>query len=227
VSYQNIWEIVDERFSRRQRRRAETTALLLESKQDDLVLDVGCGDGFVTSYLTDCGFIVGVDLNLDALRFAKAKVNKPNAGFVLCTLTNLPFKESVFNKVAILEVFEHLPLASQKLLANEADRVATSGGTLIISVPYKESIEYTRCVHCGKLTPLWGHLHTMDERKVADLLSSHYVLMVKLTLANVGFISLSSVFSHLQFRIWLLLNNLLGKIHKGYWLLLKYQKQVN
>jgi len=227
MSDQNIWEIRDKRLSHRQRRRAQTTALLLELKPHDILLDVGCGESFVASYLTDCGFIVGVDLNLDALQFGKGKVNKANVSFVLCTLTNLPFKERVFDKVAILEVLEHLPRISQKLLANEVDRVVRNRGTLVISVPYKERIEYTRCIHCGKRTPLWGHLHTMDKKDVTALLPSHYILLTTLTLPNVGFISLSGLFSHLHLKIWLLLNNLLGKLHKGYWLLLKYRKRIN
>ena len=136
----------------------------------------------------------------------------------------MPLREGSVDKVIMLEVLEHLPIESQRRLCKEIDMVLKKGGTLIITVPYKEQITYTRCIHCGKLTPLWGHLHSMDEGKVSQLLPKNYALISSYHFPNVEIVSASTIFQHLPFRFWLLLNNLLGRIWKGYWILLQYIK---
>lgn len=148
-----------------------------------------------------------------------------NAEFVCASITRLPFKDKCFEAVTLLEVLEHLPDSILKDGIKEIDRTLNTGGSLLVSVPYKEKITYTRCIYCGKTTPLWGHLRSMDENNVRSLLPPHYTLISKYTLPNVGLISLSRLFRGLPFKIWFTLNNMLGKIRKGYWLLLKYEKR--
>jgi hypothetical protein len=125
----------------------------------------------------------------------------------------------------VLEVLEHLPTDLQKKLCREIDMSLKKGGTIIITVPYKEQITYMRCIYCGKMTPLWGHLHSMDEKKVSQLLPRQYAFIASCHFPNVEIVSASTIFQHLPFRFWLLLNNLLGRIRKGYWILLKYRKE--
>ena len=45
---------------------------------------------------------------------------------------------------------------------DEALRVSTRG--VLITVPYREELMTTVCVHCHQATPLWGHQHSFDER---------------------------------------------------------------
>ena len=209
---QNIWELQGSSLNR-QVRRAQVVKHMLRSFKSGLILDVGCAEGFV----------VGVDLD-ESIKIAKAKVK--NAGFVQATITNLPFKSECFDAITLLEVLEHLPDPIMNEGIQEVDRVLKPKGILIIGVPYKEKITYTRCIHCGKLTPLWGHLRSMDEQKVTKLLPKHYSLITHLTLPNAALISLAGIFKPLPLRLWLSLNSLLGIVSKGYWLLLKYQKGV-
>ena len=35
---------------------------------------------------------------------------------------------------------------------------------VIVTVPYRENIVQSVCIHCGKLTPLYGHLHVFTEK---------------------------------------------------------------
>jgi hypothetical protein len=64
----------------------------------------------------------------------------------------------------------------------------------------------------------------MDEEKVSKLLPPSYVLVAKAHFLNLEFISALGVFHRLPFKLWLIINNLLGIIKKGYWILLKYEK---
>jgi ubiquinone/menaquinone biosynthesis C-methylase UbiE len=221
---QNIWELSG-RARHRQERRAQVTAFYLRPKESDIILDVGCGEGFITSHFLKASFVVGLDLSKSSLKIAKQKLKANNVQFIRADATSIPLRESSVDKAVVLEVLEHLPIESQQRLCREIDRVLKKGGTLIITVPYKEQINYTRCIHCGKLTPLWGHLHSMDEGKVSELLPPNYALVSSCHFPNVEIVSTSAVFQHLSFRFWLFLNGLLGRIRKGYWVLLKYIKK--
>jgi len=224
MSTEKPW-ILRGRAKHKQRRRAEVTRMLLNARNGDLVLDVGCSEGFVDSFLVKgVGLLVGVDTNPESISVAKSKVTQPNICFVLADIVSLPFKSNCFNKVALLEVLEHLPRETQEAGISEVDRILKREGILVISVPHKEQITYTRCIHCGKLTPLWGHLHVMNEQKVTNLLPLHYVLLKKKYLPNLEFILAASIFEKLPLGIWLILNDMFRKIRKGYWILLKYRK---
>jgi len=220
---QTIWELSG-RARHRQERRAQVTAFFLRPKESDIILDVGCGEGFITSHLLKASLVVGLDLSESSLKIAKQKLKTNKIQFIRADVTAIPLRESSVDKVAVLEVLEHLPTESQQRLCREIDRVLRRGGTLIITVPYKEQITYTRCIHCGKLTPLWGHLHSMDEEKVRKLLPSSYMLIAKAHFPNVEFVSIMGIFQKIPFRLWFIMNNLLGFLKKGYWILLKYKK---
>jgi len=58
MSKQNIWGL-DESLMRRQKRRAQTVAFCLDSMSEDFILDLGCGEGFVTSHILNGGLAVG------------------------------------------------------------------------------------------------------------------------------------------------------------------------
>lgn len=57
-----------------------------------------------------------------------------------------------------LEVLEHIPEWQDVLRA----MLGLANKIVLVTVPYKERIRQTVCIHCGKLTPLYGHLHTYD-----------------------------------------------------------------
>jgi len=218
---ENIWKFRG-RKKHRQIRRAETTSVLLNAKGRDMMLDVGCGGGFVSRYLVhNTSLFVGIDAEPTSLHIAKNKTVVSKVEFIRASATDLPFKDHSFDKTAMLEVLEHLPKEAQRKVCNEVDRILKEEGIIVISVPYREQITY---IHCDKLASLWGHLHSMDEENVTNLLPSHYALVARCHLPNVELISIAGIFEHLPLRLWLLLNNFLGKFRKGYWLLLKYKK---
>ncbi|MHA1722235.1 MAG: class I SAM-dependent methyltransferase [Candidatus Baldrarchaeia archaeon] len=222
MGHQNIWELQGFLLNR-QVRRGQVVKSMLKSSRAKLVLDVGCAEGFITNFLSQLpAYVIGIDLD-ESIKIAKSKVSR--ADFIRVTITHLPFKNECFDAITLLEILEHLPNNILNEGIKEVDRVLKPGGTLLISVPYKEKITYTRCIHCGKLTPLWGHLQSFDENKLASLIPKNYEVLEKKHLPNLGLISCSIIFRWMPLRIWLLMNDLLGIIRKGYWILLKYAKE--
>jgi hypothetical protein len=64
----------------------------------------------------------------------------------------------------------------------------------------------------------------MDVEKVSKLLPPGYMLVAKARFPNLEFVSTLEIFHKLPFTLWFIINNLLGIIKKGYWILLKYKK---
>lgn len=208
----------------RQKRRAEAITLYLNLKPTDSVLDIGCGEGFVVAHLSGAHLVVGLDLSKYSLMAGTKNTQQSSINFVLADITALPIKSAEFDKIMLLEVLEHLTEEKQKQVLNEINRVQKTKGVLLVSVPYKENITLTTCTHCGELTPLWGHLCSFDEKKLSCILPKNYRLINKWYLPNIAIISLSRFFQYFPIRAWLAINRLLGLYRKGYWLIMKLQK---
>jgi ubiquinone/menaquinone biosynthesis C-methylase UbiE len=103
----------------------------LTSLKDTVILDVGCGAGAYGKFALKHGAssVVGLDLNQKYFKKQTAEEKVQASGI------RLPFKDSSFNVVFMIEVLEHLP-SEQKAL-NEAKRVLKQGGLLFITVPNK------------------------------------------------------------------------------------------
>ena len=168
-------------------------------------------------------FVVGLELNLETLNIAKKKVG--GVSFINASIGFLPFRDNIFEAICMLEVLEHMGFDIQRECMKEVNRVLESNGLIVISVPYREKIINTTCIHCGKLTPLYGHLQSLDEHKITSLLSPYHFSLTKIHhLPNVGLVSCSRLFRWLPLPLWLIVNKVLGFVRKGYWIILQYKK---
>lgn len=218
--YGSIWKTQDPVQRHVERRRAAAVAFLLEPNSTDSVLDIGCGEGFQISFLINhIRHAIGLDLSIDKIREGKKRLRL--AEFIRASSQNLPFRREVFDKVICLELLEHLE--NPAVTVDQINLTLKKGGVLVVSVPYRERIFMTTCVHCGKLTPHYGHIQSFDERKITRLLSRYRTLRVQtLGTALASYIA----FSPLPQRIWRTLDRALTKLPatKPAWLLIKVQK---
>jgi SAM-dependent methyltransferase len=115
---------------------------LLNVAKDDVVLDVGCGEGrhIIHACLEHDILGIGVDLSSRDLktaseRFSPFNAHNPKSQFFLqqTDATRLPFADNSFDKIICSEVLEHIENYSGVLL--EIKRVLKPKGTLAISVP--------------------------------------------------------------------------------------------
>lgn len=151
-----------------ERRRMDFVLRLGRFERGEKVLDLGCGAGWASRMLSEAGVrTFGLDLSRRGLR--KAKGVAPEASFVFGDGYSLPFKEGSLDGAVLSEVLEHLVDPGGVL--SEVHRVLRPGGRLVVSVPYREEIRWTLCVHCNRFTPINAHLHSFDEGKLSGMLS--------------------------------------------------------
>ena len=121
------------------------------------LLDVGCCSGDWLNFAVNHRRIqrhLGIDIA--ANRIAEAKRRFPHLSLEVATAEDLVSKEWSFDSVTCFEVLEHVPEwrdVFQSLFTVGRRQV-------LIAVPNNETIQYTPCVHCGKATPIYGHLHS-------------------------------------------------------------------
>lgn len=96
------------------------------------ILDVGCGTGGMQELLRDYGDVSGVDLNLDALRYAKKKCGG-NANLCLSTAISLPFKDESFSLITAFDLLYHRGILDDEKALREFYRVSRKGGYLLIT----------------------------------------------------------------------------------------------
>jgi SAM-dependent methyltransferase len=125
------------------------------------VLDVGCGDGKLTSRLAAPGApkIVGLDSSAEAL-------SRLPFDSVLGDAQALPFPDAAFDLVMSTDTLEHMPDAEEAAAWSELFRVA--GKAVLVAVPFREELldATARCADCGETYHVNWHQRRYD---IADL----------------------------------------------------------
>ena len=132
-----------------------------------LVLDLGCGPGFLHGYFLKAGMeAVGVDLVRGNVR--KAKKNVPEGNFVLADGCNLPFRTECFSTIISNDVLEHVPYGLANPMLNEVKRTIKADGMVYISVANKYQINEPHTL-IPLLTwfprPCWKKIHKFVKKR--------------------------------------------------------------
>jgi len=156
------------------RRFHRQIASLLKATGAERILDAGCGEGFVVSYLlqgNDGLTITGIDCSLEAIEMARQMV--PGVLFDVGDLREMPYGDDSFDLVMCLEVLEHLPDPHRGL--RELRRVTSAH--CLVSVPHEPFFRTTNFLR-GKHVPAWGrdpeHLQHWTARQFRHLVGQYF-----------------------------------------------------
>ncbi|UZE92307.1 MAG: class I SAM-dependent methyltransferase [Methanosarcinales archaeon] len=121
--------------------------LILESNlpHKSKILDLGCASGNISLPLIFHGFdVYSVDIKQNVLGWCnkKAKTNKLKSCSIVANALDLPFKDEVFDCVVATEMIEHLDSPSEGI--DEIKRVLKEGGTIVLSTPNRENINFNK-----------------------------------------------------------------------------------
>ncbi len=131
------------------------------------VLDIACGVGYGTAILLksnpQISTVVGVDINKDAIDYAKEHYNDARAMYVAgdAMAESLPDEIGRFDTVVSFETIEHLQ--NDELFIANLYKMMKPDGTLIISTPFGKG----RGIPCSN--PF--HVHQYKEPEFAELLN--------------------------------------------------------
>jgi 2-polyprenyl-3-methyl-5-hydroxy-6-metoxy-1,4-benzoquinol methylase len=139
------------------------------------ILDVGCGEGVLTSEWADRldgGRIVGIDLDDPKLRAEWEKRQRANLEYRVEEATSLSFEDDEFDVATAIEVLEHVPEPEATLA--EMARVAQRH--LLVSVPREpiwRMLNMARGAYLGALGNTPGHLNHWTKVGFVSLLSRY------------------------------------------------------
>ena len=113
--------------------RYEFVSTLIKGKK---VLDAACGTGYGSAILSKYAQeVCGIDISIDAVKYASDNYNKENLNFKVADIENLPFEDNYFDVVVSFETIEHVNAEKQKKFLSEIKRVLKEDGILVISTP--------------------------------------------------------------------------------------------
>jgi len=149
---------------------ADVIRMNFASLNGELAVDLGCGTGEFTVFLSELGFRpVGVDVSSKAL--AEARTRYPNLKFETIKDGYLPFSDSSVGLIWSSEVIEHV-FDVMGWLA-EANRSLKPGGIMILTTPYHGFFKMlvVSLINFGRhFDPLGSHIRFFDKRSLARCL---------------------------------------------------------
>lgn len=139
-----------------------------------VILDLMCGGAYPSRYIamSNSGkFVVGVDLDLDALVFAKKKIRMESLGnveLVRCDVKFLPFKDGAFDLAFEIGGIEFFMEADKQIFLREVSRVTKANLILTFTnekfkrrLPYRLGLVHLRFL--GRKMPRTFTKHEIEE----------------------------------------------------------------
>jgi SAM-dependent methyltransferase len=112
---------------------------LVEPRDGDRIVDLGCAAGAITDFLSSFGCdVVGVDAEERAVE--KARALFPQLEFVVADVAALPFEDASFDKAVAADLVEHLDDATFDRMLGELRRVLRPGGSFTLYTPNRKHV---------------------------------------------------------------------------------------
>jgi len=146
------------------------------------VAEFGVGDGHLLRRLAEAKmYCTGLDISSYLVDYHSRRMQQTGCGvrFLQADIADpAGFDLETHDAVFCLDVLEHISEDEYRRAVENLGRLLRPGGLLIGTFPYRENLDESmvRCPQCGHDFHRVGHRQTFDPQKLADSLSSRFVL---------------------------------------------------
>lgn len=136
-------------------------------QKNEKLLDVGCGGGVYTVKFAKYCSVYGIDSSDKLLHECKQNADDAgvNISLVLADAQKMPFKDKIFDKIAMIEILEHIPNTNKTL--KEIFRILKDNGSLCISIPTYFTEQIFSRIHPGYFK-YSGHVKIIKDNEFVD-----------------------------------------------------------
>lgn len=147
-------------------------------RRDRMILDLGCGPGYLTGALLSEGFqCTAVDSSPESVRFVSERYDGDPRfeGASVGGVSQVPFDDGTVGTVFLIEVLEHLTDEEVAASLEECRRILTRGGHVVITVPHAEdlALNLIACPECAGVFHRVQHLQSYSIPRMRQLLEAH------------------------------------------------------
>lgn len=136
-------------------------------KTTDRILEVGCGSGLGTIFLSQhCADATGIDVKTTEIAEARSINRRDNVHFQVGDLFDLPATER-FDAVVALDVIEHMPTVQAHVFVQALLRRMIATGMLVIGSPSLYSLPYQSPMSQA------SHVKCYDQRELVELIETY------------------------------------------------------
>lgn len=135
---------------------------LIDKREGEKVLELGCSSGFLTKYL---GKVTAIDTSEGMLEITKKK--NPSAECISADMFEMPFKAKSYDKVVTMRVWNHLNNEDLRKALREVKRVLKPNGFLIFDMEEKSGMRRFAGFFYQKMFNVTGY--TIYQYKLAEM----------------------------------------------------------
>jgi len=136
---------------------------VLDCVKGKKVLDIASGSGYGTALLaSSASHVVGVDVDKDAVQYAKSNYQLKNVDFILGSGVKIPLKDDTFDVVVSFETIEHIE--DYRTFLSEVKRVLKPDGLFILSTP--NDAEFPESNHF--------HVHEFEQAELEKVVKKYF-----------------------------------------------------
>lgn len=190
----NLWNL-DDRHNRYYQDMIRYDSILkFIPKQPQKILDLGCGDGYLSYLMAKNGHkLTSLDLSQTRLDKFKQIADEFDIEQKIGDVKHTGLPGQTFDLIVSSEVIEHIEGYEEVLI--EAYRLLKIDGLFIVSVPHNEPLKKYICPHCLKPFYRDGHVNRFNRTNLVKSLKKYKFEVLKIKLAR------SKILNQLQFHL--------------------------
>jgi demethylmenaquinone methyltransferase/2-methoxy-6-polyprenyl-1,4-benzoquinol methylase len=133
--YDHQAKVYDLQYLEEQDAKIEAALSRMEFGLNEVVLDMGCGTGFLFTHINKTTkLLVSLDVSLKLLRIARKRTkNLSNISLIRADADNTPFQDNIFNKIFAITLLQNMPDPTKTI--SEMRRIGKPEAILVVTGP--------------------------------------------------------------------------------------------